>query len=63
MKKCCKDCTDKYSGCHDRCVKYTAACLQSSAEKSVIYENRRKYNYGIDAQIKSVERIKRRKGK
>jgi hypothetical protein len=24
MIKCCKDCNERYSGCHDKCTRYLA---------------------------------------
>lgn len=35
---CCKDCKDRYLGCHDKCEKYIKQKLQNEKERNAYRE-------------------------
>ena len=49
----CKDCPDRYSGCHDHCEKYQASKAAKDKLKAKIREAKAKenllHNYGKDS--------------
>lgn len=64
MNSVCKDCKEKYEGCHDRCSKYLAECLYNLEEKDKELQSRHDRMVGERVQIDSVKRWhKRIKGK
>ena len=61
MNSCCKDCEEKYEGCHDRCIRYSAEWLVDSERKDEIYKNRSKENLRVSSEVRSILRAKKKK--
>ena len=57
---CCKECTERYVGCHSSCEKYIDAKSKYDAHKQEIYEAQRLYNIYESHHYKRVAKSKRK---
>ena len=57
----CKDCLDRYVGCHGACQKYLEASLENERKKEWLYQKIRTEKDIEAYKIKTVEAARRRK--
>ena len=57
---CCKECADRYIGCHDRCDKYQAFKQARANIKSKIMEAKNRDNIIIEFKQESIKRAKKK---
>lgn len=56
----CKDCPDRYLGCHDRCEKYQAFKKDKNNYKEELAKTKEKYAYFIKRAKEDVEKRRRK---
>ena len=62
--KFCKDCEDRYPGCHGSCEKYLQAKKDYDEFKNVVYKNRSEDQLMYRQRAKAISKaIRKRKGK
>lgn len=59
---CCKDCTERYVGCHSSCEKYISECEQREKEKQAIIEGEHKDRLLREYKYNSIQRFKKGRG-
>lgn len=59
--KCCKDCGDRVSGCHDRCDKYKHEKQQMEELKEKINSEKRLKNDWMEFRMDSIKKSTRKK--
>lgn len=57
---CCKDCPDRYPGCHDHCEKYIKASKEWQDYKNMIYEGKRASEYDLH-KFRTIEVVRKRR--
>ena len=61
-KKHCKDCTERYPGCHDYCERYLSEKEEWNKKKALRKKADEFYTYKIE-QIRKDEKRRRKNGK
>lgn len=57
----CKDCTDRYPACHDKCEKYKEAKAKWTEQQQKIREEKQKVSAVHKYQVEAVLRMKHKK--
>lgn len=58
----CKDCTDRYPGCHDKCVVYREYKKALEEEKRKISEIKNRHEEHQSFRAERVRKMRRRRG-
>lgn len=60
----CKDCKNRYVGCHSECAAYNNAKKTHNDNVNTLREKKKKENLGAALQIEAIQKTRRRmKGK
>ena len=59
MKATCKDCTERFLGCHSTCKQYANFMAENEERKNEIYKRRKEEGYFLSQKEKYIRRMRR----